>query len=158
MRSLAWKGRYLVVGFAAGDIPKIPLNLLLLKGCGAGRRVLRAASPSASRWCSAQNVSELWQLFEAGKLRPPVVGEVHPLADYARAFGSLEQRGRSARWCSRMGVGVADLTTAGAASGLADRLELGVHLEPALLGVAELGDDLGAAPARRLHLGRSRCA
>lgn len=33
LRAIAWKGRYLVVGFAAGDIPKIPLNLPLLKGC-----------------------------------------------------------------------------------------------------------------------------
>src|SRR4029079_6608225 len=33
LRSIAWEGRYLVVGFAAGDIPKIPLNLVLLKGC-----------------------------------------------------------------------------------------------------------------------------
>ena len=33
MRSLAWLGRYLVVGFAAGEIPKIPLNLALLKSC-----------------------------------------------------------------------------------------------------------------------------
>ncbi|HBF55742.1 MAG TPA: NADPH:quinone oxidoreductase, partial [Afipia sp.] len=33
VRSLGWKGRFLVIGFAAGDIPKIPLNLALLKGC-----------------------------------------------------------------------------------------------------------------------------
>ena len=33
LRATAWEGRYLVVGFAAGDIPKIPLNLPLLKGC-----------------------------------------------------------------------------------------------------------------------------
>jgi NADPH2:quinone reductase len=33
LRSIAWLGRYLVVGFAAGDIPKLPLNLVLLKGC-----------------------------------------------------------------------------------------------------------------------------
>ncbi|MEP3387774.1 MAG: zinc-binding dehydrogenase, partial [Reichenbachiella sp.] len=33
LRAIAWKGRYLVVGFAAGEIPKIPLNLPLLKGC-----------------------------------------------------------------------------------------------------------------------------
>ncbi len=33
LRSLAWLGRYLVVGFAAGEIPRLPLNLLLLKGC-----------------------------------------------------------------------------------------------------------------------------
>ena len=33
LRSLGWKGRYLVIGFASGDIPRIPLNLVLLKGC-----------------------------------------------------------------------------------------------------------------------------
>jgi len=33
VRSLAWQGRYLVVGFTAGEIPKLPLNLVLLKGC-----------------------------------------------------------------------------------------------------------------------------
>jgi NADPH:quinone reductase len=33
LRSIAWQGRFLVVGFAAGDIPKLPLNLVLLKGC-----------------------------------------------------------------------------------------------------------------------------
>jgi NADPH2:quinone reductase len=33
IRSIAWLGRYLVVGFAAGEIPKLPLNLVLLKGC-----------------------------------------------------------------------------------------------------------------------------
>src|SRR5882672_360861 len=33
LRSIAWRGRYLVIGFAAGDIPKLPLNLVLLKGC-----------------------------------------------------------------------------------------------------------------------------
>jgi NADPH2:quinone reductase len=33
LRAIAWEGRYLVIGFAAGDIPKIPLNLTLLKGC-----------------------------------------------------------------------------------------------------------------------------
>ena len=33
LRDMAWNGRFLVVGFAAGDIPKVPLNLALLKGC-----------------------------------------------------------------------------------------------------------------------------
>jgi NADPH2:quinone reductase len=33
LRAIAWEGRYLVIGFAAGEIPKIPLNLVLLKGC-----------------------------------------------------------------------------------------------------------------------------
>ena len=33
LRSIAWEGRFLVIGFAAGDIPRMPLNLALLKGC-----------------------------------------------------------------------------------------------------------------------------
>ena len=53
VRSLAWKGRYLVVGFAAGDIPKIPMNLLLLKGA-AWSACSSAASRSASRRCNCR--------------------------------------------------------------------------------------------------------
>jgi NADPH:quinone reductase len=90
VRSLAWKGRYLVVGFAAGDIPKIPMNLLLLKGAalvGVFFGAFAEREPQVQR----QNVKELWALFEAGKLKP-VVGSVHPLADYAEAFRSIEQR------------------------------------------------------------------
>jgi NADPH2:quinone reductase len=90
VRSLAWKGRYLVVGFAAGDIPKIPMNLLLLKGAalvGVFFGSFAEREPQAQQ----QNVRELWAMFEAGKLKP-VVGAVHPLADYAEAFRSMEQR------------------------------------------------------------------
>jgi NADPH2:quinone reductase len=90
VRSLAWKGRYLVVGFAAGDIPKVPLNLLLLKGAslvGVFFGSFASREPELQR----QNALELWQLFETGKLKP-VVGAVHPLQDYARAFGEIEQR------------------------------------------------------------------
>jgi NADPH2:quinone reductase len=90
VRSLAWKGRYLVVGFAAGEIPKIPMNLLLLKGAslvGVFFGSFAEREPQAQQ----QNVRELWALFEAGKLKP-VVGAVHPLADFAEAFRSMEQR------------------------------------------------------------------
>jgi NADPH2:quinone reductase len=90
VRSLAWKGRYLVVGFAAGEIPKIPMNLLLLKGAslvGVFFGSFAEREPQAQQ----QNVRELWALFESGKLKP-VVGAVHPLAEYAEAFRSMEQR------------------------------------------------------------------
>jgi NADPH2:quinone reductase len=90
VRSLAWKGRYLVVGFAAGDIPKIPMNLLLLKGA-ALVGVFFGSFAEREPQVQQQNVRELWQLFEAGKLKP-VVGAVHPLADFAEAFRSMEQR------------------------------------------------------------------
>jgi NADPH2:quinone reductase len=93
VRSLAWKGRYLVIGFAAGQIPKLAINLLLLKGAslvGVFWGAFARAEPEVQR----QNARELWQLFEAGRLRP-VVGEVHTLEDGAQAFATLE--GRRAR-------------------------------------------------------------
>lgn len=90
LRSMAWGGRYLVIGFAAGSIPNVPLNLPLLKGCsivGVFWGSFAGREPDAQR----RNAEELWAMFEAGQLRP-VVGEVHPLADYANAFRALEER------------------------------------------------------------------
>ena len=68
VRSLAWEGRHLVVGFAAGDIPKLPLNLVLLKGCavlgvfwGAWVRYdkdrYKAAIDQLARWCAEGKLS-----------------------------------------------------------------------------------------------------
>ena len=93
LRSMAWKGRYLVIGFAGGDIPRIPLNLPLLKGCSIVG-VFWGSFAQRERDVQRQNVAELWGLFESGRLKP-VVGETHPLADYAAAFESLA--GRRAR-------------------------------------------------------------
>jgi NADPH:quinone reductase len=93
LRSMAWKGRYLVIGFAGGDIPRIPLNLPLLKGCSIVG-VFWGSFALRERDVQRQNVAELWGLFESGRLKP-VVGETHPLADFAAAFESLA--GRRAR-------------------------------------------------------------
>jgi len=90
LRSVAWKGRYLVIGFAGGDIPRIPLNLPLLKGCsvvGVYWGSFAGREPEVQR----QNVAELWQLFESGRL-VPVVGETHELDDFAAAFEALATR------------------------------------------------------------------
>jgi NADPH:quinone reductase len=68
VRSLAWEGRHLVVGFAAGDIPKLPLNLVLLKGCAVlgvfwGSWVRRdqeryqAALEQLAHWCAQGKLS-----------------------------------------------------------------------------------------------------
>ena len=90
LRSIAWNGRYLVIGFAGGEIPRIPLNLPLLKGCsvvGVYWGSFAGREPEVQR----QNVAELWQLFESGRL-VPVVGEMHDLDDYAAAFEALATR------------------------------------------------------------------
>jgi len=90
LRSMAWGGRYLVIGFAGGDIPRIPLNLPLLKGCSIVG-VFWGSFAARERDVQRRNVMELWEMFEAGRL-VPVVGEVHPLADFAQAFESLASR------------------------------------------------------------------
>jgi NADPH2:quinone reductase len=90
LRSMAWGGRYLVIGFAGGDIPRIPLNLPLLKGCSIVG-VFWGSFAARERDVQRRNVMELWEMFESGQL-VPVVGETHPLADYAKAFESLAAR------------------------------------------------------------------
>jgi NADPH2:quinone reductase len=71
VRSLAWEGRYLVIGFAAGSIPHIPLNLLLLKqasmiGC------LYGAWAAKNPRTNAANARSILGLYEAGKLQQPI--------------------------------------------------------------------------------------
>ena len=90
LRALGWQGRFLVVGFAAGDIPRLPLNLLLLKGCSAvgvfwGESVKR--DPAGHR----RNMAQVLRWIEAGRLQPHVHG-VYPLADTAAAIGVLDRR------------------------------------------------------------------
>jgi NADPH2:quinone reductase len=87
---MAWGGRYLVIGFAGGDIPRIPLNLPLLKGCSIVG-VFWGSFAARERDVQRRNVMELWEMFDDGEL-VPVVGEAHPLADYAKAFESLAER------------------------------------------------------------------
>jgi NADPH2:quinone reductase len=90
LRSMAWRGRYLVIGFAGGDIPRIPLNLPLLKGCSVVG-VYWGSFAQRERDEQRRNATELWEMFESGQL-VPVVGETHPLGDYAAAFDALASR------------------------------------------------------------------
>jgi NADPH:quinone reductase len=90
LRSIAWGGRYLVVGFAAGEIPRIPLNLLLLKGCDmAGVFFGRFAElePEAH----ARNMRQVLDWCADGTLRPHI-GQVFPLEETAEAVRLLESR------------------------------------------------------------------
>ncbi len=90
VRSMAWKGRYLVVGFASGEIPKIPLNLVLLKGCsliGVRRGQFMLREPNAS----STNIRELVAWLTAGNLRP-LVSRTYPLARAAEALNDVMNR------------------------------------------------------------------
>jgi len=90
VRVLAWHGRFLVVGFAAGEIPKIPLNLLLLRGAEMagvfwGEAVRRA--PERHR----ANMLQVLDWVAAGRLKPHIHG-TYPLDQIGEALSVLERR------------------------------------------------------------------
>jgi len=90
VRGLGWNGRYLVVGFATGEIPSIPLNLTLLKGCsivGVFWGAFMRKEPKAS----AQNHAQLLTWLATGKLTP-LISAVYPLAQAPRALKDLMER------------------------------------------------------------------
>ena len=90
VRSMAWNGRYLVIGFASGPIPSIPLNLALLKGCAlVGVFWGRFTGEEPER--NLQNIRELTELFESGKISP-LVTEVYPLEQYQDAYNCMIER------------------------------------------------------------------
>ncbi|HTE16347.1 MAG TPA: NADPH:quinone oxidoreductase family protein, partial [Burkholderiales bacterium] len=71
LRDMAWGGRFLVVGFAAGDIPRIALNLPLIKGCSIVG-VWIGAFAKRDRARHRANALELWKWFGEGKIKPHV--------------------------------------------------------------------------------------
>ena len=90
LRALAWRGRLLVVGFAAGGIPKIPLNLTLLKE----RSIVGVYWGDAMKRDPAGHLANLHQLqewFAAGAIRP-VVSQRFPLAAAKNAIASIANR------------------------------------------------------------------
>ncbi len=90
LRSIAWEGRYLVIGFAAGDIPKIPINLALLKGCEIVG-VFWGAWVTRNPQAHLENIAELLDLYAQGKIRP-IVSETFPLARGGEAIARLKNR------------------------------------------------------------------
>lgn len=90
LRSIAWEGRFLVVGFAAGEIPKIPLNLALLKGCqivGVFWGAFVAREPERNR----KNCDALFAMVADGSLKPHV-DSVLPFDRAGDALRRMEQR------------------------------------------------------------------
>lgn len=90
LRAMAWNGRHLIIGFAAGDIPKIPANLTLLKGCSVVG-VFWGSFTQREPQASAQNMMELLKLFSEGKINPRI-SEVFEFEDYEKALGALTGR------------------------------------------------------------------
>jgi NADPH2:quinone reductase len=90
LRSVAWEGRFLVIGFAAGDIPKIPLNLALLKGCDI-RGVFWGAWAKLNPERNRANLQKLLQWAAEGKISSHV-DRVFPLAQTAEALKVLAGR------------------------------------------------------------------
>ena len=89
VRALAWKGRYLVVGFPAG-IPKIPLNLTLLKGCQIVG-VFWGAHTVREPQNHAENLSDLFTLYSEGKVKPRISAS-YALEDAGEALKLLQDR------------------------------------------------------------------
>jgi NADPH2:quinone reductase len=90
LRAIAWQGRFLVVGFAAGEIPKVPLNLVLLKGCQVvgviwGMWAMREPQKNRARY------EVIMSDVAAGKLKPQV-DAVMTFAQAAEALERIEQR------------------------------------------------------------------
>jgi NADPH2:quinone reductase len=89
-RSIAWRGRYLVVGFASGPIPALPFNLALLKGAsivGVFWGDFSRREPQAN----AAMMAELAQWYGQGKIKP-VIDSTMPMKDLKAAYAHMGSR------------------------------------------------------------------
>lgn len=89
LRALGWAGRYLVVGFPAG-IPKIPLNLTLLKSCqivGVFWGAFTMRNPKKNE----EYIAEIFRFYEEGKIRPRITARF-PLEEAGKALSMIQNR------------------------------------------------------------------
>jgi NADPH2:quinone reductase len=100
LRATGWNGRFLVVGFAAGSIPKIPLNLPLLKN-NAVVGVMYGPWTQRDPAGAQQNIAELLELYSNGKLRPQTT-QLFELEQYREAFETLTGRRAQGKVVFRM--------------------------------------------------------
>jgi NADPH2:quinone reductase len=90
LRAMAWEGRYLVIGFAAGEIPRFPLNVIMLKGCavlGVSWTAFAMRNPALHH----ANMAELLDWCRQGLIAPHIHG-TFPLAGTADALRLIEER------------------------------------------------------------------
>ena len=105
LRSLAWKGRLLVIGFAAGEIPRPPLNIPLLKGCDI-RGVYWGEFTSREPTAHQENMTQLIDWAKSGVLNIHVHA-AYPLEDYRQAFDAISQRQTLGKTLLRLGAAAA---------------------------------------------------
>ena len=102
LRSLGWKGRLLVIGFASGEIPRPPLNIPLLKGCdirGVYWGEFTAREPEPHR----ENMAQLMDWAKSGVLSIHVHA-TYPLEDYQKAFEAISKRQTLGKTLLRLGA------------------------------------------------------
>lgn len=90
LRGMAWNGRFLVIGFTSGEIPRVPLNLTLLKGCsivGVFWGSFAAREPQGNQ----DNLRQLLDWLQSGKLKPRISAR-YPLERAADALNDIAQR------------------------------------------------------------------
>ena len=90
-RSIGWKGRYLVVGFAAGQIPKLPINLSLLKGASLVG-VFWGAFTGREPDLNTKNLNEINQMLKDGEIKP-LVSKTFPMERAVEAINLIGNRG-----------------------------------------------------------------
>ena len=104
IRSLGWKGRFLVIGFASGEIPRPPLNILLLKGCdirGVYWGEFTAREPEAHR----ENMAQLLEWAESGALSVHIHA-TYALEEYEQALEALSKRQTMGKTLFRLNAAV----------------------------------------------------
>jgi NADPH:quinone reductase-like Zn-dependent oxidoreductase len=101
LRALRWKGRFVTIGFASGEIPRIPLNLVLLKGCVVKGFEIRTFSQFEPE-LAARDERELIDLFATGRVNPHI-SAVHDLDDVAEALAAVAGRRSTGKVLLRTG-------------------------------------------------------
>ncbi len=90
MRALRWKGRFVTLGFASGEIPRIPLNLVLLKGCVIKGFEVRTF-PQVEPELAARDEHELIELLSTGRIAPHI-SAIYGLEQAAVALAEVAGR------------------------------------------------------------------
>jgi NADPH2:quinone reductase len=96
VRALAWNGRHLVIGFAQGQIPKLPLNLVLLKSADI-QGVFWGAHTEREPGLHRANMDQLLAWAAAGRLKPHIhkIYRFDEIADALKAIAGREVRGKA---------------------------------------------------------------